>query len=90
VAAVDPTADVGLDLAQVVVHRPVPVRSLARVTKHEIELLLHVLVPDQAPPVDVEVARRDRSDISPDPCELTDGGFGENGHCTSRSRFGMG
>jgi hypothetical protein len=62
------------------------VGSLARAPEHEVELVLDVLVADQAATVDVEVARRDRSGLSPDPCELTDGGFVEDGHSTSRSR----
>ena len=61
-------------------------RAAVRVAQHAVELVLDVLVAHQAPPVDVEVARRDRGAVPSDPCELPDGGFGDDGHSTSRSR----
>jgi hypothetical protein len=82
-AAVDPSAHERLDLAEVVVHGPMAVGSLSSPPEHPVELVLDVLMADQASPVHVEVARRDRCDISPDPCKLSDGGFGEDGHSTS-------
>jgi len=82
-AAVEPGAHERLDLAEVVVHGSMAVRSLSSPPEHPVELVLDILVTDQASPVHVEVARRDRCDISPDPCKLSDGGFGEDGHSTS-------
>ena len=63
-----------------------PLARCAGLPQHAVELVLDVLVPHESPSVDVEVARGDRSDLASDPCELPDGGFGDDGHSTSRSR----
>ncbi len=86
-APVESGPHVGLDLGQVVVHRSVPVGPLSRFSEHGVELVLDVLVAGQSAPVHVQVTRRDRSGIPSDPCELTDGGFGKDGHSTSTSRI---
>ena len=83
--AVDAPADVRLDALEVVVDGAVAVGPLARVPEHRVELVLDVLVADQATSVDVEVARGDRRLVPPDPRELPDGVFGDEGHSTSRS-----
>ena len=63
-----------------------PLARWRALAQHAVELVLDVLVAHQPPAVDVEVARGDRSDVPSDPCELPDGGFGDDGHSTSRSR----
>ena len=63
----------------------VAVGPLARIPEHRVELVLDVLVADQATSVDVEVARGDRRLVPPDPRELPDGVFGDEGHSTSMS-----
>ena len=75
-----------LDAPEVVVDRPVAVGAAAGAPQHAIELVLDVLVAGQSPAVDVQVTGGDRSDVASDPCELPDGGFGDDGHSTSRSR----
>jgi hypothetical protein len=82
---VEPSVHVGLDPAEVLVHRPVAVGALAPAPQHRLELLLDVLVADQPTSVHVQIARRDRCRLPSEPCEVPDGGFGEDGHNTSRS-----
>ena len=85
-APVDASTDERFDAPQVVVHRPMAVGAGPGAAQHTLELVLHILVACQPPSIDIQVTGRDRSDVAPDPCELPDGGFGDDGHCTSRSR----
>ncbi len=75
-----------LDASEVVVDGPVSVGAAASAPQHPIELVLDILATGQSPAVDVQITGGDRSDVSSDPCELPDGGFGDDGHSTSRSR----
>src|SRR3546814_15020742 len=81
--AVEATPHEGLDAIDVLVHGSVPVGALSGGSEHRLELVLDILLSNQAPSVDVEVDGRDRCVSSPDPCELPDSGFAYDGHCTS-------
>ena len=85
-APIDAAAHERLDATQVVVHGSMAVGARPRASQHAFELVLDVLVAGQPPAVDIQVTGCDRGDVAPDPCELPDGGFGDDGHSTSRSR----
>src|SRR3546814_758464 len=85
--AVEATPHEGLDAIDVLVHGSVPVGALSGGSEHRLELVLDILLSNQAPSVDVEVDGRDRCVSSPDPCELPDSGFAYDGHCTSSCCF---
>ena len=84
--AVEATLHERFDAPEVVVDGPVAVGAAAGASQHAVELVLDILVTRQSPSVDVQVTGGDRSDVASDPCELPDGGFGDDGHSTSRSR----
>src|SRR3546814_14971428 len=80
--AVEATPHEGLDAIDVLVHGSVPVGALSGGSEHRLELVLDILLSNQAPSVDVEVDGRARCVSSPDPCELPASGFAYAGPCT--------
>src|SRR3546814_18544743 len=58
--AVEATPHEGLDAIDVLVHGSVPVGALSGGSEHRLELVLDILLSNQAPSVDVEVDGRDR------------------------------